>query len=254
MLNRKIIPIKSSDDIKKMLEGGKKLAKIKKQLAGMVKAGVRASEIENKACELIEKEGGEASFKMVKGYSWATCVNVNEGVVHGIPSESLVFKKGDLVSIDVGMFYKGFHTDTSISVGVELDVDTQNFLDLGKKALRSAITKAKLGNRIYDISKAIESTLKPVGVSPIEALVGHGVGRQLHEEPQIPCIVKGTREDSPEIKEGMTFAIEVMYAKGRPDLQLADDGWTITSSDGTITALFEDTIAVGKKGSIILTG
>lgn len=253
MLNHKKIPIKSPEDVKKMQEGGQKLAKIKKELAGMVAIGVRASDIEDKANELIEKEGGKASFKMVENYSWATCVNTNEGVVHGIPKKSIVFKKGDLVSIDVGIYYKGFHTDTSVSVGVDADENLNKFLDLGKRALKSAISKARVGNKVYDISEAIEGALKPAGVSPIEALVGHGVGRQLHEEPQIPCILRGNRRDSPEIAEGMTFAIEVMYAKGSPNLKLADDGWTISSSDGTITALFEDTIAVSKKGPVILT-
>ena len=242
------IPIKTPDEIEVMREGGRKLVKVKKELLEAVKEGVRASEIDNLADKLIEKEGGEASFKMVSGYSWATCVNINEGVVHGIPKKEIVFKRNDVVSVDVGMFYKGFHTDTSFTKAIGSNPNLERFLGSGRSALEKAIQEARIGNRIYDISQAIESTMRKNGYSPIRALVGHGVGRALHEEPQVPCFTNGNREESPEIPLGAVFAVEVMYAMGSPDVKIASDGWTISTQDGKIAGLFEDTIIVTEKG------
>jgi methionyl aminopeptidase len=243
-----------------MAEGGAKLGRIKNALVAAVAAGVRALEIEELAAKLIKEEGAEASFKKVPGYHWATCVNVNEGLVHGIPISSVIFKKGDIVSIDVGILFKGFHTDTSISVGVEVSPENRKFLNTGREALAKAIKMAKEGNFIYDISKAIEDTVEAAGYTTIKALVGHGVGRELHEEPQIPCFlpagrhgVPGLRQDSLVIKKGMVLAIEVMYAIGSDKVELLEDGWTIAMKDGKISGLFEDTIAVTKLGPKVLT-
>jgi len=248
-----MIPLKNDSEIQIMAEGGKKLARVKKVLAEAVKAGVKASEIEDLAVKLIKEEGAEASFKKVSGYHWATCVNVNAGLVHGIPASSVIFKKSDLVSIDVGVLFKGFHTDTSISIGVDLSPEDRKFLNTGREALEKALKEAKEGNYIYDISKAIEDTIESAGYTTIKALVGHGVGRELHEEPQIPCFILGTRQESLEIKRGMVLAIEVMYAKGSDKVEVLEDGWTIVTRDGKISGLFEDTVAVTDKGPIVLT-
>ena len=248
------ILVKSGKEIEFIAEGGKKLGRVKKALIDKVREGVSAKEIDDLANKLIKKEGGKASFKMVPRYRWATCVNVNDGVVHGIPKKEIVFKKGDVVSVDVGMIYKGFHTDTSFTVGLEVSKEINKFLDTGKIALKKAIQEAKMGKKIFDISEAIESTLKQAGYFPIRALVGHGVGKDLHEEPQIPCFTSGKASSSPEIPEGAVLAIEVMYAMGSGDVKLDGDGWTISTSDGTISGLFEETVAVTKNGSIIITG
>ena len=136
-----MISIKTDEEIKIMAEGGAILARVKTKLGNTIKEGVTAMEIEKLANKLISDEGAEASFKKVPGYHWATCINVNEGLVHGIPNPSVVFKKGDLVSVDVGLFFKGFHTDTSISVGIALSDDSKKFLEVGKKALKEAIAK-----------------------------------------------------------------------------------------------------------------
>jgi methionyl aminopeptidase len=247
------ILVKNKQELKKMSEGGAKLGKIKERLRKRIGEGVNAEEIEKLAERLVAEVGGEPSFKMVDGYNWATCVNVNQGIVHGIPRAGVTFKKGDVVSVDVGMYYKGFHTDTSFSVGVNVGDDTSEFLRIGEDALSSAISKAKSGNRVYDISQAIEKVLKEGGVAPIRALVGHGIGRSLHEQPQIPCFTSGRRGDSPEISIGATFAIEVMYTKGSGDVELERDGWTIRTRDGKIAGLFEETIAITKNSPIILT-
>lgn len=248
-----MITIKTDEEIKIMAEGGKKLARVKNALAGAVKVGVKASEIEDLAVKLIKDEGAECSFKLVPGYKWATCITVNEGLVHGIPHAGIVFKEGDLVSIDVGVYYKGFHTDTSISVGLNLSREAKKFLSLGAETLNKAIKQAKVGNHIFDISKAIESSVEGAGYTTIKALVGHGVGRELHEDPQIPCFIPGRVEDSPVIKPGMVLAVEVMYAQGSDKVEVAEDEWTIRMRDGKISALFEDSVAVTQKGPLVLT-
>lgn len=245
--------LKSEEALKIMAEGGEKLHEIKNKLAKSVDVGISAYEIDKMADDLIVKSGGEASFKKVPGYYWATCINVNAGIVHGIPKKELVFKDGDLVSVDVGIFYKGYHTDTSISVGLNLSSENQKFLDTGKNALKKAIAKVKVGNRIYDISKEIEETITKAGYSPVKSLVGHGVGKFLHEEPQIPCFVYDKREATPKIQVGMALAIEVMYTAGKPELEYDEDEWTISTQDGKISGLFEDTVAITDHGSFTLT-
>lgn len=247
------IKIKKPHEVAIMAEGGKKLAQVKARLKEKIKVGANAQQIDDLAEKLILESGGKPSFKMVPKYYWTTCVNVNEGIVHGIPKKQIVFKKGDVVSVDLGVFYKGFHTDTSFTVGLQVDRKTAKFLETGKQALKEAIGETEVGNRVYDISKAIEQRIKKGGYSPVRALVGHGVGRQLHEEPQVPCFTYGKSSESPKLEEGMVIAIEVMYAKGGGDVSLEDDGWTISASDGTITALFEETIAVTKSGPKVLT-
>lgn len=248
-----MIKIKTQEEIQIMLEGGKKLARVKKGLAGATKAGVSSMDIEKLAVKLIEEEGAKGSFNKVPGYSWVTCINVNDGLVHGIPSKDVVFKSGDIVSIDVGVFYKGFHTDTSISVGIDLIPEDKKFLNVGQMALERAIAKARVGNYVYDISSAIESVIEAHGYSTIKALVGHGVGRGLHEDPQIPCFVPGRISDSPKIEPGMVFAIEVMYAAGNDEVQILEDGWTIAMRDGKMSGLFEESVAISPKGPIVLT-
>jgi methionyl aminopeptidase len=256
-----MIQLKTPEEIQIMLEGGKKLARVKNALSQAVKAGVRASDIEDLAVKLIKEEGAEASFKKVPGYHWATCINVNEGLVHGIPVSSLIFRSGDLVSIDVGVYYKGFHTDTSISVGINLNLENQRFFNIGQEALNKALKMAKEGNYIYDISEVIEDSIEKAGYTTIKALVGHGIGRELHEEPQIPCFVPlgsargkpAPREESSQIKIGMVLAVEIMYAFGSDKVEVSKDGWTIAMKDGKISGLFEETVAVTEAGPKVLT-
>lgn len=247
------VTVKTSSEMKIMKEGGKKLGQVKKALIQKTKEGVSAAEIEKLACALIKKQGGTPSFKMVPGYSWATCVNINEGIVHGIPKKSIVFKKGDIVSVDLGIFYKDFHNDTSFTVAITPTKETKKFLEAGEKALEAAIGQAIPGNRIYDISKAIEDVLKKNNLQPIETLVGHGIGRNLHEQPQIPCFINTERDKTPIIPEGATFAIEVMYTIDSPEIQVEEDGWTIKVKNDKISGLFEETVAISSNGPIVLT-
>lgn len=250
---KRMIKIKTESEMEVMAEGGAKLGRVKNALAKAVKAGVTALDIENLAMKLIKDEGAEPSFNKEPNYYWATCINVNEGLVHGIPTKDLVFKDGDLVKIDVGIYYKGFHNDTSISVGISPSPENKKFLYTGELALQKALKAVKAGNRIYDISKAMEEVVEGAGYTTIKALVGHGVGRHLHEDPQIPCFVPGPIDESPEIKPGMTLAVEVMYAQGSDKVEILEDGWTIAMRDGKISGLFEETVAVTSKGVRVLT-
>lgn len=238
-----MITPKSKEEIEIMRQGGRKLSQVKDVLRSMIKPGATGIDLERQANEEILRLGGKPSFKMVKGYHWATCININEGIVHGIPND-IVFRQGDLIKVDVGLFLKGFHTDSAFSVSLgNVDRQTKKFLSTGQKTLLKAVKKAAAGNKISDISKTIEESLKKQGHSPTRELTGHGVGRKLHEEPMIPCLWDGTQKDEL-ICEGATLAIEVIYTYGSPKLVLGDDGWTIKTKDGKIAGLFEETIAV----------
>lgn len=248
------INLKSNAELEVMAEGGKKLHFVKEEIKKAVKPGVSAYDIDKLAEQLILSEGAKPSFKMVKGYSWSTCINVNAGIVHGIPHKELVFKDGDLVSVDLGLFYKGFHTDTSISFDLNGSTEVKKFLEVGRQAFNNALKAVKPNTSyIYDISKAIEETVSKYGFSPTYDLTGHGIGKNLHEDPYIPCYTEGLRIESPRIVPGMALAIEVMYMAGSPNLIKENDGWTISTQDGKISGLFEDTIIVTEKGYKIIT-
>lgn len=234
-----------------MTEGGEILRAIKLNLIAAARPGATGLDLENLAQKLIKRAGAEASFAKVPGYRWATCINVNEVVVHGIPNQTK-FKKGDYVGIDVGVYYKGFHTDTSTSVIIDQPED--KFLQIGRQALTQAIQAVKPGRRIADVSIAMEKVVKDAGYSPVRALTGHGIGKQLHEEPAIPCFTVGRYDNSPILIPGMVLAIEIMYNAGSSDVAYKnEDGWTVVTADGKISGLFEDTIAVTKNGYQILT-
>lgn len=242
------LTIKTPGEIEIMAQGGSRLAVIRDQLARAVRVGTTTAELDTMADELIKSAGGKPSFKMVPGYKWATCINVNDVVVHGTPGKYKL-KTGDKVGIDVGMYYKGFHSDTSVTVG-----GPKRFLDVGRKGLAAAIKQAWPGKRVMDISRAMQTMAEASGFSMVRALTGHGIGRYLHEEPAIPCFVMGKYNRSVELKEGMVLAIEIMYNEGVGDvIYQNDDGWTISTADGKISGLFEETVAVTKTGPVILT-
>lgn len=244
---------KTKAEIEIIKKGGQKLAHIKSELARMLRPATTPAEINKKAEQLILDAGGRPSFKMVRGYRWATCINTNEGVVHGIPTK-IPFKKGDVVTIDIGIFYKGFHSDSAFTVVLgQPSKEQQSFLKTGQEALRKGIQKVKKGNRIADISGVIQKVLKKKGYSPVYELTGHGIGRRLHEDPQIPCFLEGDPRKSPVIPEGAVFAVEVIYTQGSPELTLSDDGWTISTKDGKISAVFEETVAVVEGNPKVLT-
>lgn len=247
---KRMIPIKNAKEIEIMREGGRRLAQVLEKVLKAVKPGISLKELDQLAGSLIEKKGGKPSFKMVKGYNWPTCINVNQGVVHGVPTEYRL-KDGNIVSVDTGMFYQGLHTDMARTLRVGAGDDI--FLKTGQRALKEAIKAAKPGSRVGHISAAIEKVIRKAGFTPIQALTGHGVGKKLHEEPQIPCFLKDKVEDTPQLKPGMILAIEVIYAQGEPEVVIKDDGWTVETADGQLAGLFEDTIAVTAKGALNFT-
>jgi methionyl aminopeptidase len=249
-----MITPKTQAELEIMIEGGKRLKRVKEALRDAVKPGVTPLELDQMAEKLIKEEGGDPCFKKVRGYHWSTCINLNDGVVHGIPTPTPIVE-GDLVSVDVGMMYKGFNTDTSFTVPAgSIDKDTQKFLEVGRIALKKAIEATRVGNRISQISRAMQEVLEEAGYTPVRALTGHGVGKKLHEEPQIPCFWPGDLGSGEVIPERAVFAVEAIYCLGKSDLIISgEDKWTISTKDGKIAGLFEETVAVTEKGPLVLT-
>jgi methionyl aminopeptidase len=247
-----VISIKSRKELEIMKKGGKMLAFVAEKIFKNIKSGVSKRQLDISAREEIEKLDAKPSFMIVPGYHWATCITVNEEVVHGVPNEYRL-KEGDLVSFDLGIFWKGFHTDLARTVAVgNIDEQKKDFLEAGKLALGRAIRVSRPEAKVGDISKAIEKTIEKKGYRVVRALTGHGIGRELHEEPQIPGFYQSNK--GPTLKEGMTLAIEVIYSMGRPEIcYKGTDGWTIRTRDNSLSALFEDTIAITKDGPIVLT-
>lgn len=246
-----MIPLKTKEEVEIMTEGGKITAQALSEVLKNIQPGVSAYDLDQIAEKVITEAGAEPAFKEVKGYNFATCINLNEGIVHGIPHKELVIKEGDLVSCDLGTYYRDFYTDASWTVLVGKDANKARFLEAGRKALERAILSAQVGKRVGDVSFAIGSVLSEYGFSPTYSLVGHGIGRSLHEEPQIPCFGEQSRGEK--LEEGMTFAVEVIYVKGSPHLKTLEDGWTMETIDKSWSALFEKTIAIAKDGPIVLT-
>lgn len=264
-----MIPTNQQSKIEAQIEGGQKLGYILDKLLEKSQIGVSLMTIEEEAQRLIKEAGGTPSFQTVDGYSWATCLCVDDEVVHGIPTD-YILNEGDVLTIDVGILYKGYHTDTAWTKIVSSDkkvvtsqkrdipneerTDIQKFLDNGEQALWEAIAEAKVGNRIGYISQAIQKRVEGAGFSIIKSLVGHTVGKELHENPQVPGYLRGSVNGTPLLVDGMTLAIEVIYAQGSGSIVYAnDDGWTLTTRDGSLTAVFEHSILVDGDKPRVLT-
>lgn len=248
---------RNSYELSLMRKSGLIAAKALKRALESVKVGVTELEVDEIVKKEVYKKGGDLSYKTVPGYKYATCITVNEQVVHGIPT-GRKFEAGDLVSIDLAVVYKGWHTDCawSVMVGDQRSEirdrkEKEKFLKTGKEALWLGIAQAVSGNRVGDISAAIQQKVEGSGYSVVRSLVGHGVGRSLHEEPEIPGF--GEKNQGPILKSGMSLAIEVIYAQGKSDVVLEADGWTFATSDKSWGGLFEMTVIVGNKPEI-LTG
>ncbi len=252
-----MIYLKNPSEIKKMTQGGKILSEVLDIVLTNIKSGIRLSQLDELAESEIRKRSAFPSFKKVKGYKWSICSCVNEEVVHGIPDDYMI-RNNDIVSIDCGVYYLGFHTDAAWSIRVKENCSSNDevdlFLSTGKKALSEAIKKIQVGNYIYDISSAIEEIVKEAGYSPVRTLVGHGIGKNLHEDPEVPCFTRGKREKTAEIVPGMVLAVEIIYNKGGSDvIYQGNDGWTIVTKDGKISGLFEATVAATNHGCLVLT-
>lgn len=243
--------LKTNEEIKLMAKAGDITAKAMGAVAKKIYPGIRTIELDKIAEDTISRLGGESSFKKVKGYKHTICATPNDWVVHGIPGEYKL-KEGDIVGIDLGSYYKGFHSDMAQTFPVgSISKEAKRFLEVGSKALEEAIKKVKRDNRIGDISSTIQKLVEVGGYSVVRELVGHGIGRQLHEDPLIPGV--GKEGKGLKIEKGMVLAIEVIYNKGSKEIQLLPDQWSITTKDGEIAGLFERTIAVTEKGTLVLT-
>jgi methionyl aminopeptidase len=213
--------------------------------------GVTTAELDALADEFIRSQGGAPTFKGYRGYPASICTSPNEMVVHGIPG-SYVLAEGDVLSVDVGVTLGGFVADSAYTFPVgEISEDAQRLLDVCQSALAAGIEQCRVGNRLSDISHAIQAVTEHGGCSVVRSLVGHGVGRAMHEDPQIPNF--GGPGRGPLLSEGMTFAIEPMINLGRPDVYIHDDEWSISTSDGSLSAHFEHTVAITTDGPRILT-
>lgn len=245
--------VRNRYELSLMRESGRISAQALKKVLENIRVGIRGLELNEIAEKNINSLGGRPSFKTVPGYKWASCITINEQVVHGIPTERLV-EEGDLVSVDLGTVYKGWHTDCAWSVlvgGSEKQKENEKFLEMGEQAMWDGIDQAVEGNRIGDISHAIQSKVEGSGYHVVRALVGHGVGRSLHEEPEVPGY--GKKGTGLLLKAGMTLAIEAIYARGTSEVVLGSDGWTFKAADGSWAGLFEMTVIVGKEKTEILT-
>jgi len=254
-----MIEIKTPQEIEIMEEGGRILAKIMKELEKRVRPGITTMELEKLAESLILKAGGKCSFKGYKSkdgesaraYPFCLCTSVNEEIVH-VPPSNRVLREGDVLKIDIGMFYKGFHTDMAITVPVgKVSFEAQRLIRVTKKALKLAIKKARPGNTFGDIGNTIQRYVESQGFNVVRELCGHGIGRELHEDPQI--LNYGKRKSGEKIKEGMVFCIEPMVTAGDWHLKRTKDGFGYQTVDGSLTAHFEHTIAVTKNGCKVLT-
>jgi len=246
-----MIIIKTPEEIETMAEGGKILAGIMEKLEKMVGPGITTKELNRVAETLIFKSGGEPSFKGHQGFPAALCVSVNEEIVHGAPSERKL-KQGDIVSLDIGIKYKGFHSDMAISLAVgEVSLEAKRLIWVTKKSLKIGIKKAKEGNTFGDIGNTIQRYIESQGLNIVRELCGHGIGKELHEEPQI--LNYGKRHTGPKIVEGMVFCIEPMVTIGDWQIKKSKDGHGYETKDGSLACHFEHTIAVFKNGPKILT-
>jgi len=248
-----MVHLKSKEEIRLMIEGGRRLREVLMSLRPVIKPGVTTKFIDEKADELIIKQGGRPSFKMVKNYDWATCLPVNEQIVHTPPSERIL-KDGDVLTVDIGMYFQGYHTDfaTTLFVGKERSEIVEKFLETGQIALKKAILQANVGKRIGDISQTIQQEIEKNGYKIIKELTGHGIGKELHEDPYIFGFLQGSKDKTLIIKPGLTIAIEIIYSQTCEEIDYEGD-WSIRTKDRSLSACFEHTVAVTEDKTIVLT-
>jgi methionyl aminopeptidase len=246
-----MIVIKSPSELDAMRRVNRMTAQVRDELAAMVRPGITTLELGNAAFELIRKLGGTSAFYGYHGFPGQICVSINEEVVHGIPGKRII-KDGDIVSIDTGIAFGGFIGDTAVTVAAgEIDDEKKKLLKVTKAALDAGIAKAVVGNRLGDISHAIQTVVEAAGFSVVREFVGHGIGRDMHEDPQIPNF--GKPGHGPKLKPGMTLAIEPMVNIGGAKVKVLADNWTAVTCDGSASAHFEHTVAVGVTAPEILT-
>lgn len=237
------VTIKSAREIELMREAGRILSAVHDELENIIRPGISTLDIDKKARELIKEYGCIPSFLNYNGYPAAVCVSINDQVVHGIPNKKRILMEGDIVSLDAGVIYKGYHSDAARTHAVgAITESAKKLIEVTKQSFFEGIKYAKAGNHLNDISSAIQEYVESFGFSVVRDLVGHGIGTKLHEDPQIPNFSSKSRGIL--LKPGMTFAIEPMVNVGRPDVYWEDDDWTVVTEDGTLSAHYENTIVI----------
>ncbi|MFA5926007.1 MAG: type I methionyl aminopeptidase [Parcubacteria group bacterium] len=251
--------IKSKEEIEIMREGGRILAETLQRVGEKIKSGISAFELDKLVKELVFSMGGRPSFLGYKpggygeGYPAALCVSVNDEIVHGLPLENKIIQEGDLVKLDLGVEYKKLNTDATIMVGVGKLSDTaKKIMEVTRECLDFGIKEIRPGNRLSDYGRAVQNHAEKNGFTVVRDLVGHGVGKEVHESPQILNYYH-KRLGNMELKEGMTLALEPMVNEGDYEIVLAEDGWTYKTADGKLNGHWEHTVAVTKNGCEILT-
>jgi methionyl aminopeptidase len=243
--------LKRPDQIERMREAGQIVAETLRLLRDAIEPGVTTRDLDRMAEENIRRYGATPSYKGYRGFPATICAAVNTVIVHGIPDDTPL-NVGDIVSIDVGAKHQGFHGDATISVAVgEVDPEAQRLMDVCRESLYSGIDQARAGNRLTDISAAIQQRVESAGFSVVRDLYGHGIGQNLHEEPLLPHY--GEPGQGPRLRAGMVLTIEPMIAAGRPDWKTLSDNWTVVTLDGSLAAQFEHTVAITDNGPDILT-
>ncbi|MGN0514155.1 MAG: type I methionyl aminopeptidase [Lachnospiraceae bacterium] len=237
------VSIKSEREIDLMREAGRILYEVHEELAKIIRPGISTWEIDKTGRHLIESYGCTPSFLNYNGYPASICVSVNDEVVHGIPSKSRILKDGDIVSLDAGVIYKGYHSDAARTYGVgQISDEAKQLIEVTKQCFFEGIKFAKEGCRLHEISEAIGSYAESFGYGVVRDLVGHGVGSALHEDPQVPNFKQETR--GMRLKAGMTLAIEPMINAGRYNVRWLDDEWTVVTTDGSLSAHYENTVLI----------
>jgi methionyl aminopeptidase len=243
--------LKSPREIGQMREAGLVAAAVLDRVVKEVRPGVTTGYLDNIAVREVSKRGATASFKGYRSFPASICASVNEEVVHGIPG-SRVLEEGDIISLDFGAFLNGFHGDAAVTVGVgKISAETRKLIDATRGALEAGIAAAKMDGRLGDISAAIQSYAESRNFSVVREWVGHGIGRDLHEDPQVPNF--GIAGEGISLRQGITLALEPMLNAGIWSTKIADDKWTVVTADGMLSAHFEHTIAIGENGAEILT-
>jgi methionyl aminopeptidase len=246
-----VIILKTEREIEFMRKSNQLVAKILKELALNIRPGITSRELDLMAEKLIYKSNAQPAFKGYRDYPACLCISVNEGVVHGIPCSNRL-KEGDIVSMDLGVILDGYFGDAAITVPVgKVNSNAKKLIHVTYEALFKGIEKARIGNRLFDISNAIQIWVEGHGFSVVRDFVGHGIGKSLHEEPQVPNF--GKPHQGVRLKEGMVLALEPMVNVGTYQIKVKEDGWTAVTKDGKLSAHFEHTIAISKNGPDILS-
>lgn len=246
------VTIKSAREIELMRQAGRILAKTHEELGKALKPGMSTWDIDHLGEEIIRSYGCIPSFKNYNGYPASICVSVNDEVVHGIPSRKRILKEGDIVSLDAGVIYKGYHSDAARTYGIgQISPEAEKLIEVTRQCFFEGIKYAKAGNHLNDISSHIQAYAERFGYGVVRDLVGHGIGSHLHEDPEVPNFARKLR--GVRLREGMTLAVEPMINAGKADVCWLDDDWTVVTQDGSLSAHYENTILIREDGPEILS-